>query len=1754
MLNSLLVFVFLLVASVHSAKASPFHEWFQQNVKDYAKALVEAASKANKVQRKEEALIRIKDTKAQQKLPIAIAELELLVGQNSKDMDLWLDLALTAYRGGVEGGKRSYEAIDKAEKAAGYVYFNSPDKIQRALALLISAAVSTNSDTQEKCLVELSTLIDIKKLRKDYPEYADLVTFTFKEHRVDRDSNTPQVCFTFSHPLAEGFKPADYFDITPKIDGAFHIRNTKICLSGIRFGENYNVTIKEGIPSLFAEKTAQSTKLNFLVDDKSPRLTFPTSTYILQKNDDQLIPLTAVNVKKVDIKVVRVNDRSFIEGFARPYRELDEEVSPYSLKDISNRYGEPLYTGTMDIGGETNKNITKQISLNAIVKDLKPGAYGILVRDSATKEDYSSLSASQWVLVTDIGMTVFKGNSGLDINTRSLSTAQPLNQIEVKLLSYNNQILSVQKTNSEGFVHFDSALLQGKGGNRPAFVFAYGGEGNFAALKLSEPAFDLSDRGVEGRKIPGRLDAFLYMERGVYRPGESVRVNTLLRSANATEMGGTPLTFRLLRPDEVVAQTETLTGNAHGFYELTLPLSPSSRTGQWTVQVFADPKADPIGQVRFSVEDFVPTRLLVTLKSADPIFILGKALPVDVLGRYLFGAAAGGLGGDASLVIRRHPNPFPNHIGYQFGLLDDKFVATHSDIELPILDEEGKAKLNVITESQIESSIPLQAIIQASIRDGGGRPQRGTLRLDVQTFPHMIGLKGNFKNGAIDFQDKIADIEIITVTPQGERVSVPDLHYTLYAEETFYNWSVSDRGGSWEYKPVREDKLLKEGNVSTLKDVVTKLSLPIEGWGYYRLEVKDPKTGAISNFRFTKGYLSSDSKTMTPDKLTLIQDKQSYAIGETIRLRIETPFDGEALLVVANQDVIETRNIKVTKSGTDITLKAAESWGTGAYVLVSAFRPLQKKEQDPLQNALTPKRAVGLSWVALSAEPRTLKVSLTPPKEMRPRQKLDLPIHVDGNIKSDTFITVAAVDEGILMLTDFKTPKPQDYFLGKRMLGVEMRDLYGKILDAIPGEMGELRSGGDEGALARNLAALSKRSFRIVSLFQGPVILDAKGNATVPIDIPDFNGTLRLMVVAFNQSSTGSADAQLLIRDPIVSEPVFPRFLSVGDVSDMNLSLFNSSLDRTDVKLVIKVTGSIGLAGLTQSSLLERHILLEKDGKWQDHISLLGKAIGDGAVTLTMSGKDFEPITRTFDLTVRPPTAPTSTKSTLLLQPGESKSLDLKQRDLLLPNTAALTITASDRIPWDITEILRSLTTYPYGCVEQTVSRGFALLYKKSKGILREDETAKDLDKALFKVFSILAEKQDSEGGFPLWSIYEPGSDAWLTAYVFDFMQQAKLLGVNVPENTLENAASYLRNFVKSQSSNSSIQKLAVASYALCLLAGQDIIEDGAIRYFFDTHFEKLPHPLSRAQVGQALAKIGDLPRTKRSFENLMSVEDNDPTLLPYGSMIRNKAALVKVLIDTLKIMPTLTSLGDMAESQIKILGQQIPPEKIQLRINDTVMEQDKMLSQTVAEDVISKGVTLSNKGTNPLWVNSVLYGFPKEAPKAVEKGVKVKKAYYTLTGQEVNINNKEGLVQGDQLIVVLSGELLQNASPEVINYMLIVDWLPAGFEIESGRFGMLAEMKEEQEKTSEPKKDAQKLPWDDLTKTLTTESRDDRFIAALKLTDSAKKFTLAYRVRAVTPGEYVYSGLHVEDMFIPTIYANTEAGKVIIKGNAKKN
>jgi hypothetical protein len=402
---------------------------------------------------------------------------------------------------------------------------------------------------------------------------------------------------------------------------------------------------------------------------------------------------------------------------------------------------------------------------------------------------------------------------------------------------------------------------------------------------------------------------------------------------------------------------------------------------------------------------------------------------------------------------------------------------------------------------------------------------------------------------------------------------------------------------------------------------------------------------------------------------------------------------------------------------------------------------------------------------------------------------------------------------------------------------------------------------------------------------------------------------------------------------------------------------------------------------------------------------------------------------------------------------------------------------------------------------------------------------------------------------------------------------------------------------------------LATASYALSLIAGQNIIEDGAVRYFFDTYFEKLTHPLSRAHIGFALAKIGDLARAKRAFSDVITDESGDPTQLPYGSVIRNKAALIKVIIETLKISSTLTELADTAETNIKQLGQEInpsnplstqeqswllqagqvlaankkePTESGLLSINDKSHKVEKSFSQSLSEDVFSKGVTLVNKGNNSLWVSSVLYGFPKDNPKAAQRGIKIKKSYYTMEGQEADIINKPTVLQGDQFIVIVEGELTSTPSQETINHLLVVDWLPAGFEIESGQLGTITPPEDANQNES-PKKDetAQNkssssgifsfnfnnakqskdakgeskepkiYPWDNLSTTLATEARDDRFVAAVKLTGDVRSFKVAYRVRAVTPGVYGYSGLHVEDMFIPTLYANTDGGKIEIKGKS---
>lgn len=1693
-----------------------FPDWLSEQSEQYVKELI--SNNAN-LSSEEIKLIKQRLQKAveEKNFSVLAAEAARLAGNAPLVRERWVDLSFALMKKN-QTNTDDWKTREQYKAAALKVYQMSNTQEEKAEGLLLFGnQVDPESGYDQPSyldiLQEVNTLVNINEFRKKHPRFSNLMPFMFLKTRLNTDNQPPNACFLFSHPLApKETHYEDYVSIMPKVEGTFKVNGRELCFSPLKFGDTYDLSFKAGFPSAFNEKIPSTQSISFVVKDQTSRLSFANKAYVLMQNEEALVPLTGVNVEKVNLKILRINDRDLNQVIAGNMKLFLEPLWPYSEKQISETVGELLWEGKMDFSTLKNQTVTKQIPFSSVVKSIQPGVY-IIQAQQGNIENANMAQATQWLVVSDIGITALNDREGtITVQTRSLKNAEPLSNVEVQLIAYNNSILAKQKTSSEGIVSFEPALTTGKGGNRPMMVLVYGPKGDFSLLDIRSPALDLSDRGVSGLKPLGPLNAFIYTEQGVYRANDTVHFNALLRDEQEAK-SKLPLTFTFLRPDGIEIEQKTLTGDDLGHYAFDWLVGSAARTGQWTVLAYSDLKKAPVGSVQFTVEDFVPSRLTVSLKP-DAAFLSPQIpLTVEVSGRYLFGANAVGLAGDASLNLHVNPKPFPKFEQYSFGLVDEQWTDERMPVSFAPLNAEGKETLKVELDHKPKSSKPLEATLQVTLRDNGGRPESGQITVPLRFAEYNIGLKAALQDTNISEDQTEVGIEVITLNPAGDLNAVANLEYELYFEEQNYAWFQSEDQQAWQYKILSDSKFITKGILSTEAKGPVNIKIPVIEQGAYRVEVRDPKTQIASSIRLYKGWALASKGANVPDFLSLAFNKKIYKAGDTLELKITAPFDGKALLNIATQNIIETQNINVSKSGTLVKLKVKPEWGTGAYCMVSAFRPLEKTGDT---QGYLPKRAIGVAYMGVDTSPQKLSVQFQLPKEALPQQSIEIPVSVSASDKkqlSSIKMTVSAVDEGILKLTDFKLPDPAHYFFGQHQLSVDIRDLYGKLIDAIPGALGELRTGGDMMAMfSRNLQALSKRSFKVVSLYAGEIGLDQEGKGSFKIELPDFNGQLRLMAVAFDTQRLGSGEASLLVRDPVVVEAVLPRFLAPDDESQLALSLHNVRGPAGEYTVDFKTEGNIRLKNPEALK-----INLAKEGQFESRVPIQAQNQGEGRIVVQLRGPDIS-VTRTYDISIREAVPYLTQVSSTQLKPKESLKLSSQALDIFKPGTETIQAAWSNNLPWDSELIAKKLLDYAYGCAEQTVSKGIATLFM-----------AKDLTQTLAR----LSEEQQAEGGFSLW----PGNqrDIWLSAYVADFLQRVEAKGIKIPKFTLERTLNFLAKNLANNGTQTS-KDIAATAYALYVLAKTDKIETGNIRYFYDLNYAQLDN-VSLARIASAFLSRQDDVRANKAF-SLMYTGFKTPEKYDnygtFGSALRDKAICVLLLREAKigeKLLYSLTqTLGqDIAqkkelstnEAAFVLLATSTFDQNSENAPEISVNGKTQKSPQVFSVEAFKKGITIQNQAKETVWQHLAFSGIPKVPPVAASEGFNISRTYYTLEGVPYTENTAP---QGTQLVVVLEGSVIE---PSLAHQLLIVDLLPGGLEIESS--------------LSHSGNGQSSFEWlKDLSTPEYAEPRDDRFVSSILLDQKTPQFKIAYQVRAVTPGKYQHPGLFVEDMYATQFYAQT--------------
>jgi uncharacterized protein YfaS (alpha-2-macroglobulin family) len=1580
--------------------------------------------------------------------------------------------------------------------------------------------------------------------------------FAVWQSRVDTSGPTPLACVQMSRPLDPARAYGDFVLVSPDLGHppAVVVKDDSLCIGGLGFTDR-KVTLLRGLPDKAGDTLADNADVDFTLGEKPPYVGFAGEGVILPREESDGVGIETINVTKLAVEVWRVPDRNLVrKSISAPAPTAEGEYPNDWGDDSPDDEGRVVWKGFVSVKGDPGARATTVFPLGAVLKSMAPGGYVVKARDAsgapaiADKDDDNSndqpAQARRWVIFTDMALTAFTGSRALDVVVRSLKTARILAGLPVALVARDGETLATARTGPDGRATFAHALLEGEGASTPKMLMAYGAAGDLAVLDLDRSPIDLTKQAgpghggadasgdiTAGRTPKTAIDGYLYADRGIYRPGEKAHLTALVRDDQSRAVDDRRGYIEVLRPSGVEYKRYAFTGTGGGAVLADVVLPASSPRGKWTAELHVDGFDDPAASLSFSVEDFVPQRLAVTAGGRPDVPIAaGETRAVDVTARFLYGAIGSGLKAQGEARLRADPNPFPRYAGFEWGDDVKPFQEQFVDMGTTVTDGAGRANLALPADKAGDTADPLLAGVTVSVFEPGGRPVRESVDLKVRTKPVYLGLKVD-ESAATGDRAPPVGLEMIAVDGAGRRIAAPAVTYSLISENWNYDWFQQD--GHWQWRRSSRDIVVARGAIDIGPGAAARLTRRL-GWGDYRLELNG-LGGARTVQRFSAGWGGPSEDAQAPDFVKVAVEPGRHAQGDTVGVSIRGPYGGEAQVAVATDHLIDFKTVTLGANGGVVRLKTDAQWGGGAYVLVSIIQP-----RDPVATPV-PRRALGLAYVPLDPKGRRLTVNIGTPVKLNSKAPVVVPLKVDGlAFGQSAYVTVAAVDEGILALTKFDSPDPVAWYFGKRALTVDYRDDYGRLMDANLGAPANVNFGGDE----LGVQNLTVTPIKTVALWSGVVRTGGDGRVTVHLPPGDFNGQLRIMAVAWTDKAVGSASKAMTVREPVVADLDLPRFLSPGDKPTATLEVHN--VEGTPGDYVARMFGSGDiLAGVKQvfRLMLGQRIVA--------HIPFLApNHTGISQVGFQVIGPGFS-TTKSYQIETRLGWGPVTRVTTELQRPGEAYTPPAALLSGLAAGDIDMQVSYSPFQGFDPATVALALSRYPFGCTEQLVSTAHPMLYGAE--VSADPRVVRGLNDAVGK----LLDRQSLDGAFGLWRAGDGDADPWLGAYATDFLVTARARGAPIPDASLDKALSAMRQISRPDGTTSVGYRMELpdtwtpggkdasaaatkrlrsraSAYALYVLAKAGRGDLPRLRWWHDVQMKTEGSPLARAQVGAGLALMGDHARARDALNQAIAALGYRDDADDYQSPLRDLAGVIALAYEAGEV--------DLARGlQGRLAGAVKDPDRLNTQEEAFLLRAAHfMFAEAGAIRIEATGVAPSatphwavgrlalakfvNRGTGALWRTVTVRGTPLSAPPSGSSGLSVAKTLFTMSGGSVD---PAAVRQGDRVIVRVAGSSGQGRTVS----MAVDDALPAGFEIE----------------TLLGPDDAQNGPYrflGKLTAADAQESRDDRYVATLSV-PGHQPYAFAYIARAVTPGDFFLPGAQALDMYHPGVGARSGAGRL---------
>ncbi len=1543
---------------------------------------------------------------------------------------------------------------------------------------------------------------------------------------VRESANSQYVKVRFNQPI-RGDGAESFISIEPAIEIQATGSHRYLTLRGrFQTDRTYQITVREGLMAIDGSKLGRdfSSAVTFRQENIPPQLDFVGDGFYLSRGGNLNLGLSTINMDKVTVEVDKIYANNLVQVL-NAYDFTEPEGYYYWNADLST-LGTQVYQEDMIVPIETNEEVVTPIPVESYLEGQRAGIFKVTARN--TEERWENVS--RWVVATDLGLMAKAAGDDLWVWANSLTSLNALQGVEVTLYSRNNQVLGTARTGQDGIAVLEDYKSLTEGFESYVVTASLGDDLSF--LELTRRRLETSGFDVGGMSyLQNGFEAFVYNERGVFRPGETVHLGSVVRGPEALVPQPFPVRLRVTGPDGKILSEQRTRLNEQGGADFSIDVPDYALTGRYAAALLLGDNQE-IGRTAFSIEEFVPDRMKVRVDTDKKVYRPGQPVNIDVEGITLFGPPAAGRRVQTSVDLEAFSFTAESYRNFTFGDSRRSFSSVENSLEDAQLDDDGRVGMTYTLPRSLRPPASLRMVVESTVLEPGGRGVTAYTGAVVHPYDTYVGLRKMNEGYAEPGKD--FPVEFVVVNPDGEAVSGRRVNVSLSKIHWNSIWR-QQPNGRYRYVSERIERVESQSSV-TSSDGAGRLEIRPEEYGSYKLVVTDPASGAATVISFYSSGWGYEAWAMdTPDRVELELDKDLYKPGDNAEVLVRAPFPGKLLLTVERDQVFD--HIVAELDGNTATLRVPI---TGAYkpnVYISAhlIRSTDGLERD--ESA----RAFGVVPLKVDTEPQRLAVELDAPEEMRPQNELKVDVRVRGG-SGNPLVTIAAVDEGINQLTDFRTPDPHGFFYGKKRLEVETFDLYGVLLPEVATSLSS-PAGDIEAARKRRVNPVAARRVKPVAYWSGIVETDGRGRGSVTFDIPQFNGTVRLMAVAYSGDGFGSAEQNVLVRDPIVMTPTLPRFLGSGDTFKVPVSVFNGTGRDADFEVKLDVDGPVAVQGGASQNV---RVPEGREGQVFFNVTAeptLGKA------TFTISAQGGGETTQDeIEVAVRPPVPYTTLGGNGSLEGGQTASFTYPSD--FLAGTGSYELVVSSLPSIQFAGSLQYLLRYPHGCLEQTTSKVFPLLAFDDLAKMAAPELFErsGADYFIEEGIEKLERMMMPSGAFSYW----PGgaySNTWSSIYAAHFLIEARKAGYVVSENVYDRMLDALASIARDYSLGDAytLQRSAYAVYVLAL-AGKP--QKSTQLYLKNTALNTLP-TYSKYQLAGAFALTGD----RASAESILPKSATPPVSIRgqetgrnFNSTTRSKAIMLDILAEVDPASPQVPALVEDLARQASIgrwyttqenayaflaLGKIFKAQGEADYTGRVVVDGSEVDSfdednhRFSSENWDGATVTLSIDGSGTAYYYWRADGLPATLNvDEYDNDLIVRRRFLTERGNP--LPNYENFVQGDMVVA----ELTITAPAERLENVAVVDLLPAGLEIENTRLQSRAGIDWIEDNDFQP-------DYLDI--------RDDRLVlyGDFRQGQTVKFY---YGLRAVTAGTFKLPPVRAEAMYAPTKASVASSGRVVVR------